>query len=114
MSAVLIEKTKLKWNEAGFPAEAVSVDAAEGGLISMGADQKMLILITNGAAAEATATVKAGDGIQATEDLVITLAASGTAAVSLESGKYLITKGENKGNVLIIGENVMVQAIELP
>ncbi len=106
-----IEKTKLKWNEAGFPADAAAVEA-DGALVPMGADQKMLILIT--ATAETTATVKSGDGIQATEDLEISIASGKTAAVSVESGKFLITKGENKGNVLVLGENIKVQAIELP
>ena len=107
----IIEKIKLKWNEI-FEIPEAAVASAEGVLVPMGADQKMVILLT--ATASTTATIKAGDGIQATEDIEISLESGKTAAVSVESGKFLITTGENKGNILVIGENIKVQAIELP
>lgn len=120
MAATSITADKLKWNEGKAVTEAAAVNASDGALIDCAgiADQKLLILITNSnASAGKTATIKAGDGIQATDDLELgTIAAGATVAVSVESGAFLITKGANKGKILVKGASadIKVQAIALP
>ena len=110
------EVLKLKWNEIALTKEPKAMDTESGVLVPMGADEKMLILIKNTGGVAAEVSIKAGDGIQATEDTVLSVPGNGEAAVSVESGKFLITKGENKGNILLTGasENLEIRAIELP
>lgn len=112
----MIEKTKLSWNEFSELPDAEDVNTDTGALVPMGADDKMLIILSNSGDAETDVTVKAGDGIQATEDITVTVPEGKEVAVSVESGKFLITKGENKGNVLVTCESagVKARAIELP
>ena len=116
MSAVLINPIKLAWNEFAEVPAAVAVSASDGAVVTFGADQKMVVLATNAGSATKTITAVAGDGVQATEDAVYTIPASGTVAIAVESGKFLLMKGENKGKVLFKGASadVKLQAIELP
>ena len=116
MAAVEIKTTKLAWNTFSELEAATAVSASDGALITFGADQKMIIVVTNGAASTKTVTVVAGDGIQATEDVTYTIPASGTVAIAVESGKFLLMNGLSKGKVLVKGAStdVKIQAIELP
>ena len=112
----MIDVVKLKWNEFSEIENEVAIDTASGAYVPMGADHKMLILITNDGSESANATVKAGTGIQATEDVTVSVAANKTAAISVESGKFLIVEGDNAGSVLVTASssNLKVKAIELP
>lgn len=79
-------------------------------------DSKVLILFENTSAEERTVTVLAGDSIQGINDLELTLSASATSAVALESGRFMFTTGENLGCVVLKADSAGVKAlvIELP
>lgn len=118
MAIVSITNTKLKFNEAGTLPAAVAVDASAGAKIDFTEkeDARIFIILENAATSAKTATVKAGGGIQGVNDLAVSLAASAKTAIVLESGPYIQTEGDNKGCVVIMGEdaNVKVAAVELP
>ena len=101
MAAALVVNTVLSWNTAGdYPAMA-TIDPDDGAYVTPGADQRTLIILT--ASEAGTITIKKGDGIQAGSDLAVTFTAAGTKLVCVESGRYLITTGENKGRIKITG-----------
>ena len=63
-----------------------------------------------------TITIKAGNGLQGTNDISLTLAKDEIAWVALDSGKFKNVYGENKGKVILTGtdNNLQVKVIELP
>lgn len=117
MAATAIVNTVLAFNTgAAMPATA-AIDAVDGALITCDkADQKMLIIMENADAANAeNVTIKAGNGIQGTEDLVIALAASQKKVITIESGKYKNVSGTNKGKIKITGTaDVKLACVVLP
>ena len=61
-------------------------------------DDKMVLVIE---AEEATSlTVKAGNGIQGVNDLVLTVP-EGVSLLKLESGRFKFVSGENKDHILV-------------
>lgn len=80
---------------------------ADGGTcvdISDVSDGKFALLLKNAAATDTAIvfTIKAGDGIQGVNDLTVSVAKGAMAAVSIETGRFKIVKGENKGKVRIL------------
>lgn len=78
---------------------------------------KMLILISNTGSAAKKATIVKGDSLQGTEDMEISVTNGTTVGVVIESGKFENVSGENKGMVVIKGEDsasLKVQVVELP
>jgi hypothetical protein len=63
-----------------------------------------------------TITIKAGNGLQGTNDISLALAKDEIAWVALDSGKFKNVYGENKGKVILTGtdNNLQVKVIELP
>ncbi len=94
--------------------------AADGFLVPFtSADQKTLFVFYNANASTTarTFTIKAGDGIQGTTDLASGNVAAGKyALVVIESGKYKITSGTNKGKILVIPSHAELKmaAVVLP
>ena len=99
----------------GFAA----INASDGAYFAMakGGD-KYVIGIKNAVSSEAnkTITIKAGNGLQGTNDISLTLAKDEIAWVALDSGKFKNVYGENKGTVILTGTdaNLLVKVIELP
>ena len=79
-------------------------------------DSKVLVLLENTSEEERKVTVLAGNGIQGVNDLELTLSASSTSAVALESGRFMFLSGENCGCAVLKADNagVKVLVIELP
>ena len=101
---------KLKMNEAGKLPAATALSAEGVGVDYTGKEDGRIVLILSGSG---DVTVAAGNGIQGTEDMVVTVDTQ--AAVVLESGKYMQVSGENKGKVVLKGASSMsVVAVELP
>ena len=78
---------------------------------------KILILIANSGEGPKKATIVKGNSLQGTEDLEVSVTNSKTVAIVIESGKFENVSGENKGKVVIKGEDaesLKVQVIELP
>ena len=98
--------------EFNVPANAVAATTvtSEGLAVPYNHDCQRMLLLIGGA----EATVKAGDGLQGTTDLVVPFESGKTKALVIESGKFKFHTGENKGCVVITGTGATVQAIQLP
>ncbi len=105
MAATSITATKLALNTAAELPDREACDAQDGALITFDfPDHKALILIENAnTTTQKTATIKKGTGIQGTKDLAVAVPASTCVCLTVESMKYLITSGANKGKILITG-----------
>lgn len=119
MAITVITNTSLTRNEAKEITAKSAVDGTAGAKVNFEnrSDGKILLLLTNDhASASKDATIKAGNSLQGTEDLVVSVPAGKTYGVVVESGKYKNVTGDNKGNVIITGAStdIKVQAIELP
>ncbi len=116
MSATAITNAKLKLNEGTAMPTAVAADATDGALVDYTGreDGRILLLLENSGTSAATATIKAGNALQGTEDLAVSIAGSGTSVVTVESGKFVNVYGPNKGKLQVTGTGVKVAAIELP
>lgn len=96
-----------------------AIDATDGAYFVMakGGD-KYVIGIKNAVSVSGnkTITIKAGNGLQGTNDISLTLAQNEIAWVALDSGKFKNVYGENKGKVILTGtdNNLQVKVIELP
>ena len=96
-----------------------AIDATDGAYFVMakGGD-KYVIGIKNAVSTsgDKTITIKAGNGLQGTNDISLTLAKDGIAWVVLDSGKFKNVYGVNKGKVILTGTdaNLQVKVIELP
>lgn len=109
MAVTTITVGKIPLN-GGVAIPAAVACGADGAVIPMTmADQKLMLIIGT-----ADATIKAGNGIQGVDDLVIPFTTGSEKAVVIESGKYVNTSGENKGKILITGTTATIQAVELP
>ena len=122
MARVTITPHKMgRVNEAmtavGNTALFAAVDAADGAEFAMsGRDDKTLVLVQNSASSEGTVTVKAGNGIQGVNDLTVTVPASSTTALVLDSGRYKNVSGNDRGKVVVLGSaaTIKLAVIELP
>ena len=59
------------------------------------------VLLFQGGSAEATVTIKAGNGVQGCNDEVINVGASTMVAVPINSGRFKNTYGEDAGYVVL-------------
>ena len=58
------------------------------------------MLLFRGGSAEATVTLKAGDGYGAVNDLTFTVGASKYMAITINSARFKVHEGDNKGLVI--------------
>lgn len=78
-------------------------------------DKMVLLFHSESGSTDGHITIKAGDGIQGVKDLTVPVPKQGYVAVCIESGRFKIMSGTDKGKILIDGsEEVGVMAIELP
>lgn len=70
-------------------------------------DQTILVLSNNGSS-PVDVTIKAGNGLQGVNDLVVSVA-PGANAIKLESGRFKFVSGEHKDNILVNAESSGVQ-----
>ena len=96
---------------------AINAEAGAYFVMAKGGD-KYVIGIKNAVAepGNKTITIKAGNGLQGTNDISLALAKDEIAWVALDSGKFKNVYGENKGKVILTGTdaNLLVKVIELP
>lgn len=109
MAVTAIQKGRMTLNGALELPAAVAC-GADGATVEYDAEDRRILLMIG----TADATIKAGNGIQGTEDLVIPFTTGKTKAVVIESGKFVNTSGPHKGKILITGATATVQAVVLP
>lgn len=100
-------------NTAMFTA----IDATSGAEFDMSArDDKLLVIVQNGATSAKNVTVHHGDGIQGVCDLTASVAASSYTFVNLDSGRFKVMSGDDKGKCLITGgsADIKVAVFKLP
>lgn len=117
MAATAITNLVLAFNAAKeFPTTA-AVDATAGAFITCdAADQKMLIIMENSDADnDENVTIKKGNALQGTADLVYKVPKGETHAIVVESGKYKNISGTNKGKIHITATaDVKLACVVLP
>ena len=122
MARVVIPVREL--DERNVPAASVlnaemftAINAADGAEFKMAArDDKLLVVIQNGASAAKSVTIHHGDGIQGVCDLTASIAASSFTFVSLDSGRFKVMSGTDKGKCLVSGDSadIKVAVFKLP
>ena len=107
-------RTILELNKA---AEVAGTSrSAAFGADAAGGDYKTLLLFSNAGNASATATIAVGNGIQgAGSDLVVTVPASKTYGIVVDSGYFKNVSGEYKDYIKITPSAALtVTVVELP
>lgn len=66
-----------------------------------GRDDKMILLVNNHNGSSSNVTIKAGDSIQGAEDLIFVMSDLGTYFITIDSGRFKKTSGENKGKIVL-------------
>lgn len=82
-----------------------------------GRDEQFVVGVYNNASNAKTVTIKAGNGLQSEfGDLTFSITTKKIAWVVLSSGRFKNVTGENKGNIVIVGESTDIQlkVIRLP
>ena len=115
MAASTVTYVEIPLNSGTAMPTGVTVTAADGALVTIDKpDQNVLIMVKNAnTTTTQTAVIKAGNGLQGVADLEITLAASATKGVVVESGKYKNVSGTNKGKINIQDKNTTTTNIEV-
>ncbi|MBE6585063.1 MAG: hypothetical protein E7645_00890 [Ruminococcaceae bacterium] len=89
-----------------------ALDASAGGEILWDEkDDFVTIILQNTASSSGTAVIKCGDGPNAVEDLQVVIPASSTVCVGLDSARFKVTKGTDKGKVLLTGPATISVAV---
>lgn len=96
-----------------FSSMLATPHSTDGAEFELGKDHKTMILLVNDGSSAASATIKAGNGIQGVADLTVSLAAGKYTVVSPEAGRFKLVSGTDKGKVLITG-TAKVAVFELP
>lgn len=78
-----------------------TVDATDGAHFTLDDSSDKVLLMLQGATADASVTIKAGNGIQGVNDLTFTVASGKTKLICIESGRFKNMSGANKGKVII-------------
>lgn len=77
-------------------------------------DEKLVLVVQNGASAATDLTIKAGDGIQGVADKKVTIPV-GISLLKLESGRFKNVSGTDKGKIVVVSTgtpSVGVAALE--
>lgn len=123
MSAVKINPIKLtSFNTITKEADTTvftAIDGTHGAYFVMAKGGDKYVIGIKNASLSAGAkiiTIKAGNGLQGTNDISLSLAQNEIAWVVLDSGKFKNVYGENKGTVILTGtsNDLKVKVIELP
>jgi hypothetical protein len=121
VTAITVEKLTTNTIDVDALAQTAATTAADGFLVDVSnvADHTLLFVFnnSNAAATARSATIKKGTGIQGVADLATgDIAAGKNAAIVVESGRFKIMSGTNKGKLLIIPSHaeLTMAAIALP
>ncbi|MBP1559330.1 MAG: hypothetical protein J6B40_07195 [Oscillospiraceae bacterium] len=102
MAAMKLDPKVLNYNEMNsFKLSTLSfIDDADGVLVPMEGDGRMMIVAMNGTGSEQTVTLKKGTGpMGAAQDKTAAMANGELIFMAVESGLYGQTEGENRGYI---------------
>lgn len=123
MAAVEIKPIKLTsfntFTKEADTTDFAAIDGTHGAYFVMakGGDKYVIgIKNASNSSGNKTITIKAGNGLQGTNDISLALAQNDIAWVALDSGKFKNVYGDNKGKVILTGTStdLQVKVIELP
>jgi hypothetical protein len=120
MAATVIPLVTLTaFNTSATNGTALALDATLGGYLTpTKKDGKVLVMLINNDSGNATTcTINIGNGLQGTgSDITVSLAASETEVICLETGRFLNVSGTNKGKIFFedAAADTKVIAYELP
>jgi hypothetical protein len=122
MAAVEIKPIKLTsfntFIKETADTDFTAINALDGAYFVMakGGDKYVIGIKNASESADKTIIIKAGNGLQGTNDISLELEEEEIAWVVLDSGKFKNVYGENKGKVILTGTdaNLLVKVIELP
>lgn len=116
MAATAITNTVLTWNTSAAMPETAAVDATLGAYVTVTGKRMLIILENVNTTTAKNATIVKGNGIFAGVDYVKEIPATEVHAVVIETGKFKLVSGDNKGKILIKGASadIQVACIELP
>lgn len=118
MAVTNVEKKNLilnQWSEFDFTAPTSTTDGVAVDLT--GKSARTVILLKNEGSGNATATIKAGNGLQGVQDLAaFTVAANKFAAIQVDSGAFKNVSGAEKGKAKVVcsATTLKVAVVELP
>ncbi len=117
MAATAVTLLDAGLNNFGTQASAnlVALDGTDGALIPISGKDGYTVLVFTCSAADATITIKGGNGDKGGQDAVLTeLAKDKTAAVLVDSAYFVNVSGTNKGKIQVTGKaTTSVMAVEL-
>ena len=117
MAIVKLTPSKIaNWNEASNAVSFTALNTGDGAYYEHTArDDRNVILVQNSASSASNLTIKKGNGLQGVADEVISIPASSTVAVAIESGRFKNVSGDNKGRVILTGAStLLVGVVEMP
>ena len=121
VTAITPEALSLNTFDLDSLAMTAATTAADGFLVDVSAyaDHKVLLVFqnTNASATARTATIKKGNALQGVSDLVSgDIAAGKFGMINVESGRFKLVSGTNKGKVLVVPSHAELKmaAVVLP
>ncbi len=72
-----------------------------------GADERIVVLVKNDTSSAATLTIKAGNGLQGVNDLVLTVPKSAVSLVKLDSGRFKNVSDDYKGKIVVVSATAL-------
>lgn len=73
-----------------------------------GRDDKMILFVNDYKGSTINVTIKRGDGVQGVEDLVFAMSEAGAYFITIDSGRFKNTSGENKGKIILEASDDLV------
>lgn len=115
MAASTVTNVVLTRGTASTFPTGVTEAVGEGALVDYTKNDGKILLILKNAITNAThtAVINKGNGLQGVANLEVTIAASTTKGIVIESGSYKNVSGTNKGKILVQNKNTTVAAFEV-
>ena len=117
MARIVIPIDRIKRNvpiSKGIAGDYTNLTEEGGEIVWDCNDEKTLIHISKGMVSDESVIIKAGNGMQGTNDLVITPATQfDTIHIQLDSGRFKNVSGPDAGKVIIEGKGYSFCVVEM-
>ena len=108
MAAGALTLVKTPINGSVAAPTAVTVSTADGAYVTVGDGASGNIFLVVTATAESSVTIKGGDGVLSGPDYTHAFSAAGSAYLAVDTGRFLITTGTNKGKIKLAAATAAV------